>query len=69
MNLLYYHAFDINDDDDDDYYDDVDDADDDDDDDDEPDTETLDGGRIGIAAQALGIGQAAFEAAIAYAQV
>eukprot|EP00126_Sphaerothecum_destruens_P007261 Sdes_comp19768_c0_seq2m11820 len=29
---------------------------------------TLDGGRIGIAAQALGIGQAAFEAAIEYAQ-
>ncbi|MBL92899.1 MAG: acyl-CoA dehydrogenase [Myxococcales bacterium] len=29
---------------------------------------TLDGGRIGIAAQALGIAQAAFEAAIAYSQ-
>ncbi|EGD82346.1 short-chain acyl-CoA dehydrogenase [Salpingoeca rosetta] len=29
---------------------------------------TLDGGRIGIAAQALGIGQAAFECAIEYAQ-
>ncbi|CAA7600533.1 Acyl-CoA dehydrogenase/oxidase C-terminal [Acididesulfobacillus acetoxydans] len=28
----------------------------------------LDGGRIGIGAQALGIGQAAFEAALAYAQ-
>lgn len=30
---------------------------------------TLDGGRIGIAAQALGIAQGAFEAATAYAQV
>ena len=29
---------------------------------------TLDGGRIGIAAQALGIAQAAFESAVAYAQ-
>ncbi|MDR3072369.1 MAG: acyl-CoA dehydrogenase family protein, partial [Clostridiales Family XIII bacterium] len=29
---------------------------------------TLDGGRIGIAAQALGIGQGAFEAAVAYAK-
>lgn len=29
---------------------------------------TLDGGRIGIAAQALGIAQAAFEAAVAYSQ-
>jgi len=29
---------------------------------------TLDGGRIGIAAQALGIGQAALECAVAYAQ-
>jgi len=29
---------------------------------------TLDGGRIGIAAQAVGIAQAAFEAALAYAQ-
>lgn len=29
---------------------------------------TLDGGRIGIAAQAVGIAQAAFEAAVAYAQ-
>ena len=29
---------------------------------------TLDGGRIGIAAQALGIAQAAFDAAVAYAK-
>lgn len=29
---------------------------------------TLDGGRIGIAAQALGIGQAAFDVAVSYAQ-
>src|SRR5262249_7521049 len=29
---------------------------------------TLDGGRIGIAAQAIGIARAAFEAALAYAQ-
>ena len=29
---------------------------------------TLDGGRIGIAAQALGIAQAAFEAAVAYSR-
>ncbi|HET9552836.1 MAG TPA: acyl-CoA dehydrogenase [Anaeromyxobacteraceae bacterium] len=29
---------------------------------------TLDGGRIGVAAQALGIGRAAFEAALAYAK-
>jgi butyryl-CoA dehydrogenase len=29
---------------------------------------TLDGGRIGIAAQAVGIGQGAFEAALSYAQ-
>lgn len=31
-------------------------------------TETLDAGRIGIAAQALGIAQAALEAAVAYSQ-
>jgi hypothetical protein len=29
---------------------------------------TLDGGRIGIAAQAIGIAQAAFECAVGYAQ-
>jgi alkylation response protein AidB-like acyl-CoA dehydrogenase len=32
-------------------------------------TATLDGGRIGIAGQALGIGQAALECAVRYAQV
>ena len=30
--------------------------------------ETLDGGRIGIAAQALGIAQAALDASVAYAK-
>ena len=31
--------------------------------------QTLDGGRIGIAAQAIGIAQASLEAAVAYSQV